>query len=157
MITVSTPITVRRLVPGDERLACTTVNALRLEAEGESHRVDVEYIGRFLRGENNYLIVAYEGDSPLGYALAYRLQRFDMDKSMMYIYDVGVAENRRREGIGKKIINTAAQICRDEGLIKMFLGTGNRNLPAVRLYLSTGGEPSPEDDPPEGFWWSFEA
>jgi ribosomal protein S18 acetylase RimI-like enzyme len=153
---MSNTITVRRLLPGDEHLACSAVNVLRLEAEGESHRVDVEYMGRFLNGQDNYLIVAYQGETPLGYALAHRLQRFDRDKHMMYIHDVGVAEGRRREGIGKQIINTAARICREEGFIKMFLGTGKNNLPAMKLYLSTGGEPSPEDDPPEGFWWNFE-
>lgn len=74
----------------------------------------------------------------------------------MYIHDVGVAEACRRRGIGRMIVDPAAQICRDEGFAKMFLGKGKKNLPAVRLYLPAGGQPSPEDDPPEGFWWRFD-
>jgi ribosomal protein S18 acetylase RimI-like enzyme len=150
------PVIVRRLVTGDEELAASAVNTLKLEADGESHRVSADDMQRFLEGENNYLIVALEDNIPLAFVLAYRLQRVDRDKYMLYIHEVGVAENRRREGIGRSIMNGTAEICREEGFIKMFLSTGKNNLPAMGLYISTGGEPSPEDDPPEGFWWNFE-
>ena len=151
-----TSIIVRRLLLGDEPLACAAVNAIRLEGEGESRRVSVDYMRKFLDMESNYLVVASEGGIPLGYVLAYRLPRFDRDRSMLYVHDVTVAANRRGEGIGRRMLEATVQLCRDEGLVKMFLITGKNNLPAMKLYRGSGGQPSPENDPPEMFWWKFQ-
>lgn len=153
---MSNSVTVRRLFAGDESIACAAMNTIRLEGEGESYRVDVDYMRKFLSMESNYLVVAYEGETPLGYVLGYRLPRFDRDRSMLYIHDVAVAANRRREGIGRMLINMTSKLCREDGLVKMFLITGKKNMPAMKLYLGTGGEPTTSDDPPEVFFWGFE-
>ena len=74
---------------------------------------------------------------------------------MMYVHEVGVIHSRRREGIGKRIMQAMIHVCRKEGQLKMFLCTGVHNTSAIKLYTSVGGSPSPDDDPPLGFTWEF--
>lgn len=74
---------------------------------------------------------------------------------MMYVHEVGVISSRRREGIGKMVMQAMIDVCRDEGHHKMFLTAGVYNEPAIALYVSTGGSPSTDDDPPLGFEWDL--
>ncbi len=150
-----TGIIARRLLPGDERLAADVVNKCKLEEDGEDIRIDTEFIAGFLAVDSNYLVAAYEGDAPLGFALGYSMPCIWGRTRMMYVHEVGVISSRRREGIGKMVMQAMIDVCRNEGHRKMFLTTGVNNEPAIALYASTGGNPSTDDDPPLGFGWDL--
>lgn len=146
---------VRRLRPGDEELAASVVNAVKPEEERGGNVADIALMKGFLANESNYLVVAYEDDIPMGFALGYCLPRVDRYKNMMYLHEVGVAEAHQGKGVGKAIMNETVRICREEGYMEMFLITGKDNPPAVRLYTGTGGVPG--DDEPVVFCWDFTA
>lgn len=145
---------VRRLRPGDEELAADAVNTLKPLEERGGNNADVELMKGFLVQESNYLVIAYEESTPLGFALGYRLPRFDRPKNMMYLHEVGVAEAHHGKGIGKAIMQEMIRICRDEGYMEMFVITDTDNKPAMGLYRTTGGTHGEEND--IVFCWDFE-
>ena len=94
----------------------------------------------------NHFIVATEREEPVGFALAYELNRLDRPQPMMLLYEISVAENRRRQGVAKAMINFLKTMCREKSVMKMWTLTNESNQAAVRTYQSTGGKFVPEDD-----------
>jgi aminoglycoside 3-N-acetyltransferase I len=101
---------------------------------------------RFLSRSENVLILASEGDTPVGYVVAYLLDRVDRDQQMMFFYEIGVAEAYRRRGIATRLVGALKAICRAHDVMKMWVPTGRSNVAATRLYASTGGVPMPAGD-----------
>lgn len=134
---------VRRLMPGDENIACSVINTVKPEAERGGNSPDAAFMMRFLSTPTNYTVAACDGDVPLGYALAYLLPRVDRCKNMLYLHEVGVDEHARGTGVGKAMINEALRICREEGIMEMFVIADADNEPAKRLYSTTGGKSDP--------------
>jgi len=110
-----------------------------------SIKSDKEKVHSFLSDSKNYLLVYMVGEEVAGYAYGYELQRFDGKNSMMYIHAIEVIPEYRKQGIGTRIINEIADICRKNGFIKMFLITFKSNIPAVSLYESTNGKAKHDD------------
>ena len=104
------------------------------------------YLLRFLSRPENVLIVAFDDGVPVGYLLAYLLDRVDRDQHMMFFYEIGVAESQRRQGVGKRLIGELKSICREADVMKMWVPTGRSNVAATRLYTSTGAVPLPSGD-----------
>lgn len=92
------------------------------------------------------MIVACADGVPVGYLLAYLLDRVDRDQQMMFFYEIGVAESHRRRGVGKRLIGEVKSICREADVMKMWVPTGRSNVAATRLYASTGAVPLPSGD-----------
>jgi ribosomal protein S18 acetylase RimI-like enzyme len=137
-------MTVRRLVPDDVELG---VEAIRLLKGGDGYPVpSTAYLSRFLSRPENVFIVAIEGRVPVGYLVAYLLDRLDRNQQMMFFYEIGVAESHRRRGIGKRMIGGLKAVCRETDVMKMWVPTGHSNVAATRLYTSTGAVPLPAGD-----------
>ena len=131
---------IKRLGIGDESLAARTVRALK------NKRDSYNYLRDFLRKESNILFVALDGETPVGFLLAYELDRIDNPNPMMLLYEVGVAETCRRRGIATAMINDLKAICRERRILKMWVLTNESNLAAMQTYKSTGGDLVDEDD-----------
>ena len=138
--------TIRRLVPGDEAIACDVANHVKDEVLADTRFVDVAFMTRFLADDRNYLVAACEDSTPIGFALGYSLPRIDKDKAMMYMHELGVLESRRGEGIGKGLVDEMVRICRTEGFMEMFVITARDNTSAVKVYESAGGSAIEESD-----------
>jgi len=59
---------------------------------------------------------------------------------------VGVHENYRRQGIGKQMMTAIKQLCKLNGISKMFLYTHKTNTAACALYESVGGKAYRDDN-----------
>lgn len=135
---------VRRLAPQDSDLGVTAIRILKAP---DGYPVpSAAYLSQFLSRSENVLIVALDADMPVGYLVAYLLDRVDRDQQMMFFYEIGVAESHRRQGIGKRMIAELKAICRSTNVMKMWVPTGRSNLAATRLYASTGALPLPAGD-----------
>jgi aminoglycoside 3-N-acetyltransferase I len=135
---------VRRLHRSDAHLA---VNAIRLLKTPEGYPVpSAEYLAEFLSQPYNVLIVATDQGVPVGYTVAYLLDRVDRDRQMMFFYEIGVAEPHRRRGIGTAMVVTLKEICRHCDAMKMWVPTGRSNIAATRLYTRTGAVAVPGTD-----------
>ena len=59
---------------------------------------------------------------------------------MLYIHEVGVAEDRQRQGVGTALITALKDACRSLGICRFFLFTAQSNAGANALYRKCGGE-----------------
>ena len=135
---------VRRLRPNESELG---VDVIRLLKAPDGYPIpSAAYLLRFLSRPENVLIVAIERGVPVGYVVAYLLDRVDRDQKMMFFYEIGVAESHRRRGIGKQLITELKSICREADVMKMWVPTGRSNVAATRLYASTGAVPLPSGE-----------
>jgi ribosomal protein S18 acetylase RimI-like enzyme len=108
--------------------------------------VSVEYMERFLSNPMNYLILATVNDDAAGFLLAYALERLKENSHKLFIYEIEVAENYRRQGVGAALIDYVREIVRREKMINAFVFTNYSNIGAVEFYKSTGAEIANGDD-----------
>jgi ribosomal protein S18 acetylase RimI-like enzyme len=137
-------VEVQRLGPDDHDLA---VNAIHLLKAPDGYPTpSADDMTKFLSRRSNVLIVATGLGVPVGYIVAYLLDRIDRKPGMMFFYEIGVVESYRRRGIGKQMIAELKTICRAEDVMKMWVPTSRSNIAAARLYASTGAVPLSGDD-----------
>ena len=90
--------------------------------------------------------MATDRGEPIGFVLAYELERLDRPQPMMLFYEVNVLESKRRQGVAKAMINHLKTICQERNILKMWVLTNKANQAAMRTYESTGGQLVKEDD-----------
>jgi ribosomal protein S18 acetylase RimI-like enzyme len=110
----------------------------------KSHSRPADSLEAFLMDPANYLIVAEAEGEPVGYLVAYRLQRPDRQAAQMFIYEVDVAEAWRRRGLGSALLEEIRRLARAERMFEAFVLTSRGNEAARRLYARTGA--AVEDD-----------
>ena len=131
---------VRRLEPKDAPLAADVVKSFAAK------RVSLEYMERSLSNSLNYLIVAELDGDVAGFLLAHALQRLKQDSYKMFIYEIDVAKEQRRKGVGTALINHVREIIRKEPIMSAFVFTTYSNEGAVEFYKITGGKIENADD-----------
>ncbi len=107
---------------------------------------NIENTKAYLENDSNYFLAYIKQDKIIAYALAYTLQRYDGNESMMYLHEIDVDIDHRRKGIGKMLLSEMKNICANMGFMKLFLITNKSNTSAVSLYESLDGETSSDDD-----------
>jgi ribosomal protein S18 acetylase RimI-like enzyme len=135
---------VQRLGANESDLA---LEALRLLKAPDGYPTPTaEYLARFLSRPDNVFVVATMDGVPVGFLLAYLIDRADRDQQMMFLYEIGVAELHRRRGVGTQMITQLKGLCSAQNVMKMWVPTGRSNVAATRLYARTGGTPLPNGD-----------
>jgi GNAT superfamily N-acetyltransferase len=146
---------VQRLREGDAEAACRVIQELKFAMDGAvGVSVEPGYMRPFLADERHYFLAAYEDDEPLGYLFGYLLRRFDGRAPTMFVYEMGVAEQHRRRGIGRALVEEIKRLAGADGCRKMFVLTGKGNEAAMALYRSAGGTEG-DADPSISFWWNW--
>jgi GNAT superfamily N-acetyltransferase len=133
------PLEIKLMRPGDEIFA---VRAIR---EIKQARAEVAHMGRFLARTENILFVAVSEDQPVGFALAYQLDRVDIRPPMVFFYELEVLPSHRRQGVGRALIDHLKVLCRERGAGKMFVLTDRRNRAVCNLYSVAGGRMEYDD------------
>ena len=85
-------------------------------------------------------LVAFEGDDPIGFVLAYELPRRHGDAAMLLVYEIGVDDAHRRRGVATSLLAELARIARERGIGEGFVLTDPDNDAANALYASQDGE-----------------
>src|SRR5690349_9824437 len=140
-------LTVRRFAPDEWRL----YRALRLAALEESPdafgstlahelaRADDHWAARLARGvgsSHELPLVAVLDGEPAGLAWA---RRDDVDPGQpAHLYQMWVAPNARRQGVGRALLDAAIDWARDVGASVLVLDVTTGNSDAARLYESAG-------------------
>lgn len=127
-------IMVRRLKPGDEALVGAVAGRFK------SALLPSARARRFLAHDANYLIVAERGGELAGFVLAYRLDRLDRDAGQLFLYEVGVAPEHRRCGVGTRLMEYVRGLVAEESLMEAFVLTERDNDAALGLYRRAGGQ-----------------
>ncbi len=130
---------IKRLTIHDASTVKSLVKAFR------SSETDDKWVEDFLVNQHNYVIACLSGASPIGFLLAYELQRYDKN-GMLYIHEVNVLPQYQRQGIGRRLIEETVKICNERALFKIFLITNKSNTAACSLYNITGAIATEDDN-----------
>jgi len=132
--------TVRRLGPGDE-------DVVRRLAEDEPQTA-------LLADARTIFVAAFDGEEPVGFAFGYDLPRRHGDPSILFVYELDVAETHRRRGVATALLRELADAARERGIRTGFVLTEASNEAAMRLYESVGGVRPDEETVMWDFEWS---
>ena len=125
---------VRRLGPGDG----AALREIAVRFKGAAAPPDAAE--RFLADVRNLVLVAEGG---AGFLLAYELPRIDGHDTMVFLYEIGVAEEHRRRGVGRALV---AELHRQTPHArKTFVLTDDRWPDAAPFYAALGAERAERD------------
>ena len=113
------------------------------EAFGEvetygSAQPDDNYLERLLAREHFIALAAVRDGAVVGGLAAYVLEKFEQERSEIYIYDLAVAEGHRRTGIATALIEHLRAIGRARGAYVVFVQADHVDPPAIALYNKLG-------------------
>jgi len=96
------------------------------------------YLRRLLASEHFIAVAASKGDAVVGGLVAYQLDKFEQERSEIYIYDLAVTEGHRRQGIATALIQELKQIAASRGAYVIFVQADLGDDPAIALYTKLG-------------------
>jgi aminoglycoside 3-N-acetyltransferase I len=135
-------VTLCRLGPADvPRLRA--LNALFGTAFAETETYGAEppsdvYLESLLAKEHVVALVALTGDEVLGGLVAYELDKFERARREVYIYDLAVRADHRRQGIATALIGHLREIAARRGAWVVYVQADHGDDPAIALYEKLG-------------------
>jgi ribosomal protein S18 acetylase RimI-like enzyme len=126
---------IRRLGPGDDALVVAAEHLFDSPARPDA-------TARFLAEPGHHLLVAYDGERPVGMVTGVETTHPDKGTEM-FLYELAVDEAARGRGIGRALVRALADLARDAGCYGMWVLTDDDNPAAVRAYTAAGGMPEP--------------
>jgi ribosomal protein S18 acetylase RimI-like enzyme len=120
----------RWLAAGDED-ALVTAGALF------DYPVRDEWVREFLSRPGHYLCVAYQDGVPAGFVTGVEMTHPDKGTEM-FLYELGVAEPYRGQGIGRALVKALANLALVRDCYGMWVLTDKDNDAALRTYRSGG-------------------
>lgn len=88
------------------------------------------------------MLVAFDGELPVGFVLAHELPRRHGARAKLFVYEIDVAEDHQRRGIASALLARLAALARERGIPAGFVLTQPDNDPANALYRRAGGTSS---------------
>lgn len=135
---------IHQLSPNDSDLmnaVLATFGAAFDDAETyNARRPSDEYLRRLLGSDYFIALAALSGAEVVGGLAAYELQKFEQERSEIYIYDLAVAADWRRKGVATALIEELKRIAAVRGAYVIFVqaDTGIEDEPAIALYTKLG-------------------
>lgn len=138
----ASPLTLRRLAPGDVPLL-RKLNVLFGDAFAEPETYAAEppddaYLEGLLAKEHVIALAALSGEEVLGGLVAYELDKFERERREVYIYDLAVAEQHRRQGVATALIERLREIAAWRGAWVVYVQADHGDDPAIALYERLG-------------------
>ena len=96
------------------------------------------YLQSLLENEHIIVLVACYGKTVVGGLVAYELQKFEQERSEMYIYDLAVATPHRRKGVATSLIKNLQMVAKKRGAYVIYVQADKGDKPAMKLYESLG-------------------
>jgi aminoglycoside 3-N-acetyltransferase I len=135
-------VTPRRLGPADVPLL-RTLNALFGIAFADAETYGAEppsdaYLEGLLAKEHVIALVALAGEEVLGGLVAYELDKFERARREVYIYDLAVRAEHRRQGVATALIGHLREIAARRGAWVVYVQADHGDDPAIALYEKLG-------------------
>jgi ribosomal protein S18 acetylase RimI-like enzyme len=128
-------VTIRRLGPGDEAAVLAAGALFDAPPAPDATR-------RFLAEANHHLLLAEEDGAAVGFVSGVETTHPDKGTEM-FLYELSVAEDARRRGTGRALVEALAALARERGCFGMWVGTEPGNEAARRTYARAGGHETP--------------
>ena len=136
------PILIHRLGPPDVRLL-RKLNALFGDAFADPGTYGAEppsdaYLEDLLAKEHVFALVAMAGEEVIGGLVAYELDKFERARREVYIYDLAVSADHRRQGIATALIGHLRETAARRGAWVVYVQADYGDEPAIALYEKLG-------------------
>jgi len=96
----------------------------------------------FLTTSGHHLLVAFDGDDAVGFVSCVELLHPDKGREL-FLYELSVAEEVRRRGIGRALVDAGLDLARRLGCYGAWTATEDDNAAALATYRSTGATADP--------------
>lgn len=103
-----------------------------------SAQPDTSYLSKLLGSEHFIALAAIADQSVIGGLVAYELLKFEQERSEIYIYDLAVEAQHRRNGVATALINDLRMIAAARGAYVIYVQADPSDEPAVALYTKIG-------------------
>lgn len=90
------------------------------------------------------VLLALEGDSPVGFAVYFYNFSTWLGRPGLYLEDLFVKPEKRGKGYGRALLVELAKIARNRGCGRMEWAVLNWNEPAIKFYRTLGAKPMNE-------------
>ena len=124
-------MTIRRLGPGDDA-------AVRAAAPLFDGAPRADATARFLADPGHHLLVAYDGDRPVGFVSGVETTHPDKGTELL-LYELSVAPEAHGGGVGAALARALAELAGERGCYGMWVLTDEDNAAARRTYAAAGG------------------
>ena len=122
---------IRRLGPSDATLVLAAADLF-----DRSPRPDATE--RFLNEPGHHLLAAFDGERMTGFVSGVEMTHPDKGTEML-LYELSVAEDARRRGIGTALVSALVELATSRGCYGMWVLTDEDNVAAHRTYEAAGG------------------
>lgn len=97
-----------------------------------------DYLADLLRSETFIALAAFHRETIVGGLAAYLLPKFEQARSEIYIYDLAVASQHRRQGVATSLINHLRRQATELGAYVIYVQADYGDAPATALYTKLG-------------------
>ena len=136
---------IERLGPGDAEKMASIEDML-------DGLIKPDAVERFLNDPHHHLLIAYTDGEPAGFVSGVEMIHPDKGTEM-FLYELGVGEPYRRQGIATALVEALKALARERGCYGMWVLCDEDNEAAVKTYGKVGGNPSK----PILFDWEFDS
>lgn len=98
-----------------------------------------EYLETLLKKEHLIFLTVIFENKVIGGLTAYILFSVYEEKTEIYIYDIGIAPEYQRQGIGAKLLDKLKDYCKAAGHKNIFVQADVEDTHALDFYRKTGG------------------
>ena len=138
----SGPFRIRQLTSDDvalmEAMMTTFGEAFEEVDTYTEARPSTNYLERLLGSKHFIALAALKDGAVVGGLAAYELQKFERERSEIYIYDLAVAAAHQREGIATALMERLKTIAATRGVYVIFVQADRGDSPAISLYAKLG-------------------
>lgn len=96
------------------------------------------YLQELLSGETCIVLTARRNERVIGGLVAYELPKPEQERSEIYIYDLAVAEDCRRDGVATALIDKLKVIAKARRAWVIFVQADHGDDAAISLYTKLG-------------------
>ena len=133
---------IRQLTSDDEALMRSLLGMFG-KAFGEAqaycgNQPGAGYLRQLLARDTFIALAALKNNEVAGGLAAYELQKFEQERSEIYIYDLAVAAEHRREGIATALIRKLQQLAAARAAYVIFVQADVGDAAAIALYSKLG-------------------
>lgn len=128
-------VEIRRLGPDDEAAVLAAGHLF-------DHPPSPEWTTAFLAAGVHHLLVAFDGDRATGFVSCVEMVHPDKGREL-FLYELSVAEDARRRGIGRRLVDAALDLARQLGCYGAWTATEADNVAALETYRAAGAVADP--------------
>ncbi|MYS78753.1 GNAT family N-acetyltransferase [Streptomyces sp. SID5474] len=111
-----------------------------------------DWAARFLGEAGHHILLAYVGATPVGMVTGVETTHPDKGTEM-FLYELAVADDHRRHGIGRALTEALAELARKRGCYGMWVLTERDNEAALATYRAAAADTESDH---AMFAWTFD-